>query len=194
MLRKLERCWNTSDPLRIKYHDEEWGVPLHDDRKFFEFLVLGSFQAGLTWWLILQRREAFRQAFDNFNPEKVAAYDSQDLERLMKTPGIIHNKMKIVAAINNAALFIKIQKEFGSFNAYIWTFVNGHPLTGSASRWEDLPKETVESRSMSKALRKKGFQFIGPTICYAFMQATGLVNDHINQCYRRKPIRQICKN
>lgn len=178
------RCWNNDNPLHERYHDEEWGVPTHDDRKFFEFLVLGGFQAGLTWWLILQRREDFRKAFDNFVPQTVALYSLQDVERLMKAPGVIHNKMKIRAAINNACRFLEVQKEYGSFDGYIWSFVNGKTICGSFARWEDIPVETQESRCMSKALRKRGFQFVGPTICYAFMQATGLVNDHLVHCFR----------
>jgi DNA-3-methyladenine glycosylase I len=184
----LKRCWATENPLHIKYHDEEWGVPLHDDSEFFEFLVLGGFQAGLTWWLILERRDLFRRAFDNFIPEKVALYDAEDIERLMGAPGIIHNRMKIKAAINNAQRFLEVQKEFGSFDKYIWTFVNCKPIRSSCGHWEDLPVETKESQCMSKALKKRGFQFVGPTICYAFMQATGLVNDHLVHCFRKNKL------
>jgi DNA-3-methyladenine glycosylase I len=186
---KLQRCWNTDDPLRISYHDEEWGIPLHDDSKFFEFLVLGGFQAGLTWWLILQRRDAFRQAFDNFKPEVVAAYTSNDVERLMKAPGIIRNKMKILAAINNGRCFVKVQQEFGSFDSFIWSFV-GITIHNSFSRVDDLPTETEESKRMSNSLRQRGFQFVGPTICYAFMQATGMVNDHLITCFRHEELKK----
>jgi DNA-3-methyladenine glycosylase I len=184
MNNELKRCWNTDNPIHIEYHDLEWGVPLHDDQKLFEFLVLGGFQAGLTWWLILQRRAAFRQAFDNFDPEKVARYNSADLERLMKTPKIIHNKVKIAAAINNAKRFLEVQKEFGSFDNFVWTFVQGRVLNNSFSELSDLPAETKESILMSREMKKKGFQFVGPTICYAFMQATGMVNDHLIKCFR----------
>ena len=180
---KKVRCWSTDNPLHIRYHDEEWGVPLHDDQRFFEFLVLGGFQAGLTWWLILQRRDAFRQAFDNFNPEVIAIYTAVDIERLMKAPQIIHNKMKIRAAINNAKCFVEIQMEFGSFDAFIWSFFNG-TIHNSFSKLEDLPAETEMSTQISKALRQRGFQFVGPTICYAFMQAAGMINDHITTCFR----------
>jgi DNA-3-methyladenine glycosylase I len=186
------RCWNTYNPLHIKYHDEEWGVPLHEDRKFFEFLVLGGFQAGLTWWLILERRELFRNAFDDFIPQKVAKYSLNDINRLMVAPGIIHNKIKIQAAINNASRFLEVQKDFGSFDKYIWTFVNGKTRHTSFARWEDLPTETEESKQMSKSLKKRGFQFVGPTICYAFMQATGLVNDHIISCYKHGELKSNC--
>lgn len=185
----LKRCWPADNPIHMKYHDEEWGVPLHDDQKFFEFLVLGGFQAGLTWWLILQRRDNFRAAFDNFDPQKIAKYDDKDIDRLMKAPGIIHNKMKIKAAINNAKRFLEIQKEFGSFDAFIWTFVGGKTIHNTFAKWPDIPAETEESTRMSNELRKRGFQFVGPTICYAFMQATGLVNDHIVTCFRYSQIR-----
>jgi DNA-3-methyladenine glycosylase I len=187
---KLERCWKTSDPLHISYHDKEWGVPLHDDNKFFEFLVLGGFQAGLTWWLILSRRELFRQAFDCFIPKRVASYGVDDVERLMSAPGIIHNKMKIMAAINNAQRFLEVQSEFGSFDSFIWTFVNG-TIHNSFSTLADLPSETEDSKRMSKELRKRGFKFVGPTICYAFMQATGLVNDHLVSCFRSKELNDL---
>jgi DNA-3-methyladenine glycosylase I len=186
----LKRCWQTTNPLYLQYHDEEWGVPVHDDRKLFEFLVLDSFQAGLTWLLILQRRDSFRKAFDNFNPEKVAKYTSIDAERLMRTPNIIHNQLKIKAAINNAENFLSVQKEFGSFDAYVWRFVNGKTIHNSFESLADWPAETEESRTMSQDLRKRGFKFVGPTICYAFMQAAGLVNDHLLFCFRYKQIKE----
>ena len=185
----MKRCWDTKNPLHIEYHDKEWGVPLHDDWKFFEFLVLGGFQAGLTWWLILQRRDTFRKAFDNFDPSKVAKYTSNDVDRLMKTPGIIHNRAKITASLNNASRFLEVQTAFGSFDSFIWRFVNGKVVHNNFSKLEDLPAETAESKLMSKELKKRGFQFVGPTICYAFMQATGLVNDHLVQCYRHKELK-----
>lgn len=191
MCKECERCWNTDNPIHIEYHDYEWGVPLHADQRFFEFLVLGGFQAGLTWWLILQRREAFRKAFDDFDPNKVANYTSNDIERLMKTPFVIHNKVKIKAAINNATCFLKVQKEFGSFDAYIWQFVNGKTINNSFSGLSELPSETEESIAMSNDLRKRGFKFVGPTICYAFMQATGMVNDHVISCFRYGQIKKL---
>lgn len=159
-----KRCWNTENPLHIKYHDEEWGIPLHDDQKLFEFLALGGFQAGLTWWLILQRRDIFRDAFDGFNIQKVAHYNAKRIEKLMITPQIIHNRAKIRAAVNNASKVIEIQKEFGSFAAFIWGFVGGKPVQNSYSKLEDLPAETELSKAMSKELKKRGFQFVGPTI------------------------------
>ena len=184
------RCWNTTNPLYVKYHDEEWGVPVHDDNKLFEFLVLDSFQAGLTWLLILQRRDYFRKAFDNFDPQKVADYAPAEVERLMQTPNIIHNRMKIEAAVNNAAKFLSVQKEFGSFDSYIWRFVDGRTIHNSFASLEDLPAETAESTAMSQDLKRRGFKFVGPTICYAFMQAAGLVNDHLVWCFRHNQIRE----
>ena len=185
---RLSRCWNTTNRAHIKYHDEEWGVPLHDDQKLFEFLVLGGFQAGLTWWLILQRRDFFREAFDDFNIEKVARYDSGRIEKLMSTPQIIHNRAKIRAAVNNATKVTEIQHEFGSFDGFIWGFVGGKPVQNSYSKLEDLPAKTQLSETMSKELKKREFKFVGPTICYAFMQAVGMINDHITPCFRYQQI------
>jgi len=185
------RCWATDNEVHIKYHDLEWGVPLHNDETFFEFLVLGGFQAGLSWWLILQRRDDFRRAFDNFDPKIVSLYTEKDIERLMKTPNIIHNKMKIKAAINNANKFITIQAEFGSFDKFIWGFVGGKPIINTFKKLEELPAETKESQIMSKGLLTRGFQFVGPTICYAFMQATGLVNDHLTGCFRHMEVQDL---
>ena len=187
---KLKRCWDTTNPLYVKYHDEEWGVPVHNDRKLFEFLVLDSFQAGLTWLLILQRRDTFRRAFNDFNPEKIAKYTDSDVERLMATPGIIRNQLKIKAAVNNADKFLLVQKEFGSFDAYIWRFVGGKTINNAFESLADLPAETEASRTMSQDLKKRGFKFVGPTICYAFMQAAGLVNDHLKFCFRYKQIKE----
>jgi DNA-3-methyladenine glycosylase I len=163
---------------------------VHDDRKLFEFLVLDGFQAGLTWLIILQRRDNFRAAFDGFNPEKIAKYTAADFERLMATPNIIRNQLKIKAAINNAEKFLSVQKEFGSFDAYIWSFVNGKTIHTSFKSPADLPAETEESRAMSRDLKNRGFKFVGPTICYAFMQAAGLVNDHLTFCFRYKQIKE----
>jgi DNA-3-methyladenine glycosylase I len=188
MDKEPQRCWNTNNPLYNKYHDEEWGVPVHDDRLLFEFLVLEGFQAGLTWLLILQRRESFREAFDNFNAQKISNYGATDVERLMKTPNIIHNKLKINAAINNAKRFLSIQKEFGGFDTYIWRFVDNKTIVNGYERLEDLPAETMQSKALSVELKKRGFKFVGPTICYAFMQATGLVNDHLTSCFRFKQL------
>jgi DNA-3-methyladenine glycosylase I len=188
MTSQLHRCWNTTEPLYVKYHDEEWGVPVHDDRKLFEFLVLDAFQAGLSWWLILKRREVFREAFDGFDPAKVAKYESADLERLLCTLGMIKNKAKIAAAVTNAQCFLSVQQEYGSFDRYIWQFVGGKTITNSFRSLSELPAESTESKAMSGDLRKRGFKFVGPTICYAFMQAAGLVNDHLLDCFRHSQV------
>ena len=191
---ELKRCWNVSDPLPLKYHDEEWGVPLHDDNKLFEFLVLDSFQAGLSWDLILKKREALRGAFGNFDPRNVADYGASDLNRIMNTRDVIRNKGKILAAFENAHHFLEVQREFGSFDAFIWRFVNGKTIHNGFARSSQLPSETEESRAMSKEIKKRGFRFVGPTICYAFMQAAGLVNDHLTHCFRYDEIRSIASN
>jgi DNA-3-methyladenine glycosylase I len=179
-----KRCWNVDKPLYLKYHDEEWGVPVHDDRKLFEFLVLDGFQAGLSWWLILERREAFRAAFDDFDPAKVAKYTTKDIDRLMNAPGVVKNRAKISAAINNAQQLLKVKKEFGSFDSFIWQFVNGKTMQNAFRDFSEMPAVTEQSKVMSKELKKRGFKFVGPTICYAFMQAAGLVNDHLVDCFR----------
>jgi 3-methyladenine DNA glycosylase len=172
----------------VKYHDEEWGVPVHDDRKLFEFLVLDAFQAGLSWWLILTRRKVFREAFSGFDPVKVSKYDSSDIARLLGTQGMIKNKAKIASAITNAQSFLAVQTEFGSFDRFIWQFVDGKTITNSFHSLFELPAESAESRAMSSDLRKRGFKFVGPTICYAFMQAAGLVNDHLVDCFRHSQV------
>lgn len=184
MKSKLKRCWNTDNPLYVKYHDGEWGVPVHDDRTLFEFLTLEGFQAGLTWELILKRREALRKAFDNFNPEKIAGYSDEDVKRLMANPDVIRNRAKILATINNALRLKEVQKEFGSFDAFVWKFVQGKTLNNAFTHFSNMPAETEESKTMSKEMKKRGFKFAGPTICYAFMQAVGLVNDHLIDCFR----------
>ena len=194
MNRQLKRCWNTDKPLYIKYHDEEWGVPLHDDKRLFEFLILDGFQAGLSWWLVLERRRALKEAFDNFDPVKVAKYSSEDVNRLMNAPGVIKNKAKIYSAINNSRQFLTVQAEFGSFDAFIWQFVKGNPINNEFTTFSGVPAETAESRAMSKELKRRGFKFVGPTICYAFMQAAGLVNDHLVNCFRYKQIRNAKTN
>ena len=181
---KARCCWAGSDPLYIKYHDTEWGVPVHDDRQWFEFLVLEGAQAGLSWLTILRKRPNYRRAFDNFNPVKIAAYDTAKIKVLMSNAGIIRNKLKIGAAIQNASSFLAVQKEFGSFNHYIWQFVGGRALKNSWNSVQEIPSQTRLSAAMSADLKKRGFKFVGPTICYAFMQATGLVNDHIVECFR----------
>jgi DNA-3-methyladenine glycosylase I len=191
MAKRFSRCWNTDNPLYIKYHDEEWGVPVHDDRTLFEFLVLEGFQAGLTWELILRRREALRKAFENFDPKKIAKYAEKDIQNLTNDPDIIRNRAKISATVNNARRFIEIQQEFGSFDAFIWGFVQGKVINHSLKDFSNMPSESKESKAMSEELRKRGFKFVGPTICYAFMQAIGIVNDHLVNCFRYDQIRGI---
>ena len=179
----ITRCqWAGNDALYIKYHDEEWGVPLYDDDKLFEFLILEGFQAGLSWITILRKRENFRKAFDNFDALKIVKYDAQKVEELMQDAGIIRNRLKIEGTITNARLFLEIQQEYGSFREYIWQFVGGQVIDNQRSSLSDVPPRTDISDAMSKTLKKRGFKFIGTTICYAFMQATGMVNDHIINC------------
>lgn len=187
MQTEIKRCgWCGNDPLYIKYHDEEWGKPVYDDRVLFEFLILEGAQAGLSWITILRRREGYKNAFAGFDVEKVAAFDNEDFERLMNDPGIIRNKLKIHAAINNAKLFIGLQKEFGSFAKYIWAFLPGNkPLVNTHKSLSSVPARTEISDAISKDMKKRGFKFFGTTICYAHMQATGMVNDHIEGCIAR---------
>jgi len=185
----IETCgWGTDDPLMTAYHDGEWGVPVHDDRLHFEFLVLEGVQAGLSWRTVLHRREAYRQAYHNFDPKRVAAYSEADVERILAHPGIIRNRRKIEAAIKNARVFLAVQKELGTFDSYIWGFVGGKQRVNYFTSFKEMPAETEESRAMSKELKKRGFTFVGPTICYAYMQAAGLVNDHLIKCYRWKEV------
>ena len=190
--KNLTRCeWTGSDPLMVEYHDLEWGVPLHDDQKLFEFLILEGMQAGLSWMTILRKRENFREAFAGFDPRKVAQFDEQMIEKLMANSGIIRNRQKIEAAVRNAKSFLLIQKEFGSFDAYIWRFVDGKPQVNSWKKINEIPAQTERSEAMSKDLKKRGFNFVGPTICYAHMQATGMVNDHTMDCFRYLECQQI---
>jgi DNA-3-methyladenine glycosylase I len=178
------RCrWATSE-LNIPYHDEEWGVPLHDDRALFELLILEGAQAGLSWDTVLKKRARYREVFDGFDVEKVARYDKKKVRVLLKDVGIIRNKLKIAATISNAQAFLKVQEEFGSFDKYIWQFVGGRPKQNAWKTHKRLPAKTRESDAMSKDLQKRGFRFVGSTICYAFMQATGMVNDHLADCFR----------
>lgn len=186
----IKRCWNTKNPRYIKYHDEEWGVPVHEDQKFFEHLVLSGFQAGISWCIVLEKREAIRNSFDNFYPQKVAKYNSEDIERIMTTPGVIKNRTKIISAINNAIRFIEIQKEFGSFNTFIWRFEK-REISKNTSEGTKWIIETEESRKLSFELKKRGFKFVGPVICCALMQATGLINGHKKECFRYDQIRQL---
>lgn len=178
------RCSWASTPAMIEYHDREWGVPQHDDRVLFEFLILEGAQAGLSWSTILNKREAYRKAFSGFDPARVARYDAKRVKALLGNEGIVRNKLKIAATIANAQAFLKVQKEFGSFNAYIWQFVGGKPKINEIASIKQLPASTPESEAMSKDLLKRGFRFVGPTICYAFMQAVGMVNDHAINCFR----------
>jgi DNA-3-methyladenine glycosylase I len=183
--RTLRRCeWPGDDPLMIAYHDREWGVPLHDDRKIFEFLVLESMQAGLSWRTVLHKRENFRQAFAGFDPRRVARYTAKDVTRLLGDAGIIRNRQKIEATINNARRFLEVQKEFGDFDRYIWGFVEGKPVHNRFRRLSDLPARTELSDAIAKDLKARGFKFLGSTVVYAHMQATGMVNDHLAHCFR----------
>jgi len=181
----IVRCaWGNTDPLYVRYHDEEWGVPVHDESRLLEILILEGAQAGLSWLTVLKKRENYRAAFDHFDPAIIAAYDGQKIAALLENPGIIRNRLKINAAVANAKAFLKVQAEFGSFDAYIGRFVGGQPKQNTWQALSEIPAETDESRAMSKDLLKRGFKFVGPTICYAFMQAAGLVNDHVLDCFR----------
>lgn len=184
----MNRCeWAKSD-LMIGYHDSEWGVPVHDDRTLFEFLILEGAQAGLSWEIILKKRDNYRQAFDKFDARKISRYNERKIKQLLDDPGIIRNQLKIRAAIENARLFLAVQKEFGSFDAYIWQFVNGHPVRNHWKSIKDIPATSPVSDAMSKDLKRRGFKFAGSTICYAFMQAVGMVNDHVRGCFRYSEI------
>jgi DNA-3-methyladenine glycosylase I len=185
-----KRCpWvDLTKPDYVAYHDEEWGVPVHDDRKIFEFLLLEGAQAGLSWYTVLRKREAYRQAFARFDPEKVARFGKRQIDALLKNDGIIRNRAKILAAINNARKFLDVQEEFGAFDSYIWRFVGGRPIVNELRALKDFPARSLESDALSQDLRKRGFRFVGSTICYAHMQATGMVNDHTMACFRRREI------
>jgi DNA-3-methyladenine glycosylase I len=183
-LTPTSRCTWAQSPLCIQYHDQEWGVPQHDDRVLFEFLVLEGAQAGLSWSTILQKRDNYRRAFDNFDARKVARYDAHRVAKLLADPGIVRNRLKIAAAIQNAKAFLDVQKEFRSFDAYIWRFVGGQAIRNAWETLKQIPARTPESDAMSKDLLSRGFKFAGPTICYAFMQAVGMVNDHVIDCFR----------
>ncbi|MGE5342168.1 MAG: DNA-3-methyladenine glycosylase I [Candidatus Omnitrophota bacterium] len=185
MTDKIRCAWVPLDkPLYIKYHDEEWGVPVHDDRHLFEAIVLDGAQAGLSWWAVLNKRENYRNAYDNFHPEIVASYDEKKIQELLINPGIVRNQMKIRSSVKNAQAFLKIQEEFGTFDSYIWGFVGGKTKVNHRKSIKEVPPSTTESDTMSKDLKKRGFTFVGSTICYAFMQAVGMVNDHTIDCFR----------
>jgi DNA-3-methyladenine glycosylase I len=191
-MENIQRCgWSTSDPLYITYHDQEWGVPVHDDRLLFEFLILEGAQAGLSWITILRKRENYRQAFDQFDPQKVARFDDKKTLELLNNPGIIRNRAKINAAIGNARSFLAIQEEFGSFDAYVWRFVGGKPIQNKWAEMAQIPAKSAEAEALSKDLKSRGFKFVGPTICYAHMQATGMVNDHTVDCFRYQEVQQM---
>lgn len=181
----IKRCqWANRSDLEQSYHDNEWGVAIHDDRSLFEFLVLEGAQAGLSWSTILQKREGYRKAFDSFNVQKIARYSEADISRLLVNSEIVRNRLKINAAITNARAVLQVQEQFGSFDYYIWKFVNGNPIQNAWKKMTDIPASTPESEAMSKDLQKRGFKFVGATICYAFMQAVGMVNDHVVSCFR----------
>lgn len=188
-MNKIRCGWSTSDPLYIKYHDEEWGTPCHNERKLFEMLILEGFQAGLSWITILRKRKNFKKAFDNFDARKISKYDLRKINQLLKNEGIVRNRLKINAAKINAICFLEVQKEFGSFDKYIWQFVGVKPKINKFRSLKEIPAKTKESDAMSRDLRKRGFKFVGSTICYAFMQATGMVNDHIRECFRYKELK-----
>ncbi len=188
-MKEVKRCkWSVSDPIYIDYHDKEWGVPVHNDKKLFEMIILDGAQAGLSWLTILKKRENYKKAFDNFDPKKVAKYDKRKVAQLMKNDGIVRNRLKIESAVTNAAAFLKVKEEFGTFDKYIWQFVNGKTRVNSWKELKQIPAFTKESDAMSKDLKARGFKFVGSTICYAFMQAAGLVNDHTIDCFRYKEL------
>jgi DNA-3-methyladenine glycosylase I len=185
------RCpWSTSDPLYIGYHDAEWGVPVHDDQRLFEMLVLDGAQAGLSWITILRKRENYRKAFHDFDPEEVARYGKKEIGRLLKNEGIVRNRLKIESAVKNANAFLEVQREFGTFDSYIWQFVGGSTKVNSWKSLKQIPASTKQSDAMSKDLKRRGFSFVGSTICYAFMQAAGLVNDHVTTCFRYRELQR----
>jgi len=187
-----KRCdWCGTEPIYVDYHDKDWGVPVHDDRMHFEMIILDGAQAGLSWITILKRRDSYREAFDNFDAVKVSRYDDKKVEKLLTNPGIIRNRLKVNSAVKNARVFLKIQKEFGSFDDYIWQFVNHKTIQNKWKKMSELPAKTAESDAMSKDLKKRGFSFVGSTICYAYMQAAGMVNDHITNCFRYKEVKKL---
>jgi DNA-3-methyladenine glycosylase I len=186
--RAPQRCAWARDPLMIAYHDREWGVPLHKDRALFEFLILEGAQAGLSWSTILKKRPAYRAAFDRFEPRKIVQYDDARIALLLSNSGIVRNRLKVRAAVRNAEAFLKVQKEFGTFDKYVWQFTGGRPIQNRRRNMEDVPARTEQSDAMSRDLVKRGFTFVGSTICYAFMQATGMVNDHLTGCFRHREL------
>jgi DNA-3-methyladenine glycosylase I len=190
-MEKIRCNWATKDALYITYHDTEWGVPLHQDQKLFEFLILETFQAGLSWITILRKRSNFRKAFDDFDYEKVALYDEEKVQKLLLNAGIVRNKLKVRAAISNAKAFIKIQEEFGSFDTYVWAFVDHKPMLNNRKSMNEVPATTETSNKLSEDLKKRGFKFVGSTVLYAFMQAIGMVNDHVVDCFRHSELNRL---
>lgn len=190
---KKSCSWPSNNPLMIEYHDKEWGVQLHDDKKLFEFMILDAFQAGLSWNTIINKRDNFRKAFDNFDPVKVSKYNQKKIDKLLNDAGIIRNKLKVHAAVTNAKKFLEVQKEFGTFDKYIWQFTGGKQKVNGLKTLKDMPAKSAESDAMSKDLIKRGFKFVGSTICYAFMQAAGMVNDHVTECFRYKQVQRKLK-
>jgi DNA-3-methyladenine glycosylase I len=192
MARAVNRCgWSGSDPLYVRYHDEEWGVPVHDDRTLFEFLILEGAQAGLSWITILRKRDAYRDAFDGFDPARVARFDGRKVSQLLRDPGIVRNRLKIESAVANARALLRVQEEFGSFAAYQWRFVGGRPRQNRPRTLREIPARTEESDALSKDLKRRGFGFVGSTIVYAHMQAVGMVNDHVVGCFRQGPVARL---
>jgi len=190
---KMRCAWAGNDPLYLRYHDEEWGVPLHDDRALFELLTLEGAQAGLAWITILRKRENYRRAFAGFDPRKIARYDASRIERLLQDPGIVRNRAKVTGTVRSARAFLEVVREQGSFERHLWGFVLGKPVQNRWKTLEQIPAETEQSRAMSKDLRKRGFGFVGPTICYAFMQAAGMVNDHLTTCFRYREVQRASR-
>ncbi len=191
---EIIRCPWAAEPPESEYHDREWGVPVHDDRTLFEFLILEGAQAGLSWRTILNKRRAYREAFADFDPAQVARFDGKDQDLLMRNPGIVRNRLKISSAVDNAQSFLRVQEEYGSFDAYLWPFVGGAPIQNRFTRMSDVPPKTTEAEALSKDLKRRGFRFVGPTICYAFMQAVGMVNDHLVSCFRYNAIKSLQHN
>ena len=190
----MKRCeWADTDSLNREYHDREWGVPLHDDNRLFELLILEGAQAGLSWSTILKKRDNYIRAYDNFDPHKIARYTTGKINRLLKDPGIVRNRLKIQSSVQNARVFLEVRKEFGSFDTYVWAFVGGRPVMNRWKRLNDIPSHTPISDAMSRDLKKRGFKFVGPTICYAFMQSAGMVNDHTVDCFRYREVSQYSR-
>lgn len=189
-----KRCdWVTQDDVYIEYHDGEWGVPVHEDRKLFEMLILEGAQAGLSWLTILKRRGAYRQAYQSFDYEAVAAFDAHAVQQLLQDPGIVRNRLKILSSINNAIRFLEVREAFGTFDSYVWQFVDGQPIVNNWKTQRDIPANTAESDALSRDLKRRGFNFVGSTICYAFMQSIGMVNDHTTDCFRHGPVSRLTR-